>query len=289
MAERVEKSEKITFERLVNQIGYELAIFVFCAYNDVQYDPAIESKDWSDYLEQVKRNVMKGTSPLFSEGTTDIRKAIETEMNDEERWLNVWGVGDENNPYDEKDYQRLDSLYLTYSDRLMKSGGMDAQQEDIIRSCCRMRLIADRATAKADKENIDIASKLNKMIQDNLSSENLRKKDEKPIEAIKLDGIVDAMRKKYGVGVELTHEQAVEICSKWLIGHKYPMTRDAAEEMLLSIINCTRQNNDEPELGRLPQKFSFSQGNTEFADLPNTMEIAAYDYLGIEKKKKKKK
>jgi hypothetical protein len=168
------------------------------------------------------------------------------------------------------------------SSRLKKSGGMDEQQEHIIRSCCRMSLLSEKSIAKGDKENIDIAAKLNKMIQDNLSSENLRKKDEKPVEVAKIHGIVEALNNKYGVGVELTHEQAVKICSEWLISHRYPMTVDAADQMLKAIINCTRTNNDEPEIERIPEEFGFANNCCEFAETSNGIELEAFNYLGIE-------
>lgn len=276
--QKTNRLEDNNFERLATQVGTEIATYCFCAYFDLKYDPDIEAKGWREYETEIR----KYANNHFRDGITDINNVIEVDMTDEEMWERNWGVGDENNPYDEKDYRRLDNLYHTYSARLMKSGGMDAQQEDIIRSCCRMRLISDRCTAKGDKESIDIASKLNKMIQDNLSSENLRKKDEKPIEVAKVDGIVEAIRNKFGVGVELTYEQAVAICSQWLLSHRYPMTKDAAEQMLLAIINCTRQNNDEPELDELPERYKFSPECCEFAETSNGMELEAFNYLGID-------
>lgn len=278
----IETFEQANFERLVRELGYDMAVFVFCAYKNIKYNPDIEEVErWKDYKEKIHND---GEEIKFRHGLTDVNEVINIGMTEEERWLLDWGEGDTKKPYTEKDYRRLDELYRTMGSRLMKGGGMDEQQEHTIRSCCTMSLLAEKNIAKGDKESIDVATKLNKMIQDNLSSENLRKKDEKPIETMKVDGIVEAVKRKYGVGVELTYEQAIEICSKWLIGHHYPMTRDAAEEMLLSIINCTRQNNDDAILSEIPQGQGFSIECTEFADTPNLSEIETYDYLGIKRK-----
>lgn len=280
MDEQLKIPENANFDRLATIVGVDVATFCFCAYNDIKFDPSIEFEEWDEYVRKlyVKNEESRG----FVNGITDVNDVLKLGMSDDERWLTEWGEGDENNPYTEKDYHRLDELYHTMSARLSKSGGMDEQQEHIIRSCCRMSLLAEKAIAKGDKESVDIATKLNKMIQDNLSSENLRKKDEKPVEVIKVDGVVEALKRKYGVGVELTYEQAIGICSQWLVSHEYPMTKDAAEEMLLSIINCTRQNNDEPEFDTLPKEYKFSEECTEFASLPNEMEMDAFRYLGID-------
>ncbi len=266
------------FQRLSSEIGEDLAKFCFCAYLNIKCDTDIEVQSWRDYEE----TILKLEKNRFRDGVTDINEILQLGISNEDRWQLEWGEGDEKNPYSEKDYRRLDELYQTMSSRLKKSGGMDEQQEHIIRSCCRMSLLSEKSIAKGDKENIDIAAKLNKMIQDNLSSENLRKKDEKPVEVAKIHGIVEALNNKYGVGVELTHEQAVKICSEWLISHRYPMTVDAADQMLKAIINCTRTNNDEPEIERIPEEFGFANNCCEFAETSNGIELEAFNYLGIE-------
>lgn len=268
------KRAKNRFRELVDDVGYEIALYCYCAVNDLEYKPEVVVDNWHEYTAKVDKE--------FRFGDMSVQHAFEKSLSDVDKWKMVWGIGDENKPYTIEDYKRLDKLFDTYSSRLQKAGGMDAVQDDTLRVCSKMRLEADKALAKGGKDNIQIASQLNKMIQDNLSSEQLRKKDSKPIETAKIDGIVDAIARKYGVGVELTYDDAIEICSKWLANHHYNMTMDAAEHVLLAIINTTRGNDDLPELHTLPPKARFDMTlASQFSDEPNDLENDAYDYLGI--------
>lgn len=268
------KSEDNRFYSLVNEVGYDLALYCFCAVYDVEYHLGISKKDFEGYS--------KMYTEKFVKGEMDVSEIINEGMEDEERWIAQWGEGDANKPYTQNDYKKLDKLFETYSSRHSGLGGMDAQTEDTLRSVCVMRLNADKCIAKGGKDNISMASTLNKMIQELLSAEQLRKKDAKPIETARVDGIVDAISRKWGLSMECTREEAEAACARWLISHRYPMTSDAADHMLLAIINCTRNNNDIPELTELPKKMKFDKRfATEFADDPNDFEIEAYDYLGI--------
>lgn len=286
--EREKKESKLAnyqnsrYLNLSNQIGEDMARYCLCAAFNVAYFPDIDCLSFEDYISQT--NGMK-----FKEGILKKRQEDDTDVSAEQKklWQKTWGIGDKSNPYSIEDYQKLDQTFETYASRLEKSGGMDALQEDTLRSCSRMRLEADKAIVKGGKDNIAIASTLNKMIQEQLASEQLRKRDEKPIGIAKLDGIVDALAKKYGAGAELTYEQATKICSQWLVSHKYPHTMDAAEHMLLAIINTTRQNNDMPILPDLPKEAMFPETlETEFEEEPNENEKEVYEYLNINRFKR---
>lgn len=274
------QEEEKRFLELVQIVGKQQALFCCCAIYDVPYDDEIEAETWEEYNRLLLKK--KGEAGTFKDGITDIMEIARRVEPDEERWLAEWGIGDEEKPYTEDDYIRLDELYATYTSRLRGSGGMDEWQEDTLRTCSKMRLTADKALAKGDKDSISIASTLNKMIQENLSSEQLRKKDAKPVEQARIDGIVEALARKTGCGIDLSMENAVAICSKWLASHHYPMTRDAADHMLLAIINCTRSNNDMPEIDELPETAKFDKKfSTMFADEPNENEDEAFDYLNL--------
>lgn len=270
------------FIELKQTIGDSEALFVFCAFFDIPLDLAVQADTqavtWEEYQKAISPTGLIG----FRNGQTDMREVVKDSMTDEERWTVEWGIGDEEKPYSQNDYIRLDEIFRTYSSRLRGAGGMDALQEDTLRNCSKMRLAADKALAKGSKDDIAKASTLNKMIQDNLSSEQLRKKDAKPVEQARIDGIVEALAKKFGKGIDITFEDAVEICGKWLMSNKYPVTRDAADHMLLSIINCTRGNNDMPELDELPAKMKFDKRfATQFAEEPNEIEDEVFKYLNF--------
>lgn len=272
------------YQDLAGAIGGDLALYCICASFNLPVMTDKPVKDWNAYLKRLEKEKIQ---IAFADGETDIDVVREHGMSEAERWEKDWGIGNPENPYALQDYKRLDELFRTFSARLEAAGGYDAQQEDTLRNCCVMRLQADKAINRGDKESVEIASKLNKMIQDNLSSENLRRKDAKPVETAKVDGIIDAVQRKYGVGAEMTKEQFLEIFFKWCHSHNYPETVDAADHAMLAIINTMRANSDLPELPELPAGTSFEPYESEFAVIPNEAEEETYQYLGLKRKGRK--
>lgn len=274
------------FLDLASIVGGDIALFCFCAFLNLPLDMSEETTDWESYCQRL---LEKPGAPNFIDGEVDIEVVLENSQTEWYRWRLIWGEGNPDNPYTAQDYRFLDALFKTYSARLEAGGGMDAQQEDTLRDCCKSRLLADKSRALGTKEGVEIYTKLNKTIQDNLSSENLRRKDAKPIETARVDGIIAALQKKYGVGMELSKDQACEIFFKWTKSHRYPETLDAAEQAMMAIINTTRANNDLPELPDIPKDVrALENYQSEFAIIPNEMEDEAYKYLGIERRDESK-
>ena len=266
------------WETLAGLLGADLANFIVCAFADVYYNPRISAKNWTLYLSKLKTNAEK----RFEDGETDIKNAVLSGLGEQERWEAEWGTGSEENRYTVSDYRRLDEIYKTLSAR--NAGGIDAQQEYTLRNCAQMSLLREKCLWKGDKESIDKAKNLDKMIQDNLAAENLRKKDAGPQQAARLDGIVDALKKKYGFGVELTREQATEACARWLVSHHYNCTKDAAEHAMLSIINAMRINSDLPLLPELDPEARLDGFEAEFEralSATGKREKSVYEYLGL--------
>lgn len=271
------------FEHLSKLYNPSLAAFIMCAACNIPYDTSIEFRNWLDYTGQLKQKSTNSVG-LFHEGETDIQSVMALNSDQIEKWQAIWGIGDTASPYTVSDYKRMDALFNTYSARLVSAGGYDAQQEDTLRNCSKMRLLADKALASGTKEGVSMNTQLNKTIQEALGAENLRRKDAKPIETMRVDGIVDAIRKKYGASVELTMDEAVEMCYKWAHDHNYPETMDAAEHALLAIINTMQSNNDLPALAELPPEAWFpDEVSNEFAKTPNNAELEAYEHLGLQR------
>lgn len=266
------------FADLAGIVGGDMAIYCLCgALNlPVYIDEPVPT--WGAYLSILEK---KQRQESFIDGETDAQTVLARGASEQERWERDWGYGDPDNPYSAQDYKTLDSIFRTYSARLDAAGGMDAQQEDTLRHCSRMALLRDKSIAKGDKESVSKAATLDKMIQDNLSAENLRKKDAKPIETARVDGIIDAMQKRYGVGAELTKEQFLDIFFKWCRSKRYPETVDAAEHAMLAIINTMRENNDLPDLPILPEQAKMDAYAQEFAEEPNEQEQEVYEYLNL--------
>ena len=269
------------FLRLSETVGDDLAIFCICAVADIPYVPELDAGSWKEYADMVKTED-GGDTVGFADGETDVHTIMAKNRSQMEEWKAIWGTNGTDNPYTEDDYIRLDELFKTYTARLVAAGGMDVQQEEVLRSTCQDKLLSEKCRAQGTKESIAMYMQLNKTIQDNLSSENLRKKDAKPIETSRLDGIIDALTKKYGLSIGMTWEEAVAFCSEWLVGHKSKMTKCAYDEAILTIINTARSNNDEQLLDKLPDG-TFDGLDDQFAPVFSDEEDEVFEYLGIER------
>lgn len=270
------------FLDLASIVGGDIALFCLCAAYDLPLYTDQPVPTWDAYLNILQQ---KGKTETFIDGETDVETVLLCGATEMERWERDWGTGDPDKPYTSQDYKALDSIFRTYSARLDAAGGMDAQQEDTLRYCSSMRLLRDKCIAKGDTDSIKRAATLDKMIQDGFSAENLRKKDAKPIESARVDGIIDAMQKKYGGGADLTKDQFLSIFYKWCHSKRYPETVDAAEYEMLAIINTMRANNDLPELPELPPEASgMGAYAEEFASEPNETEQEVYEYLNLTRK-----
>lgn len=269
------------FADLASIVGGDIALFCLCAFLNLPVDINASVPNWVSYLNILGKRKEQAS---FIDGETDVMTVLLSGSSEQERWERDWGTGDPEKPYTPRDYKTLDSIFRTYSSRLDAAGGMDAQQEDTLRHCSRMALLRDKCIAKGDKEGIEKATKLDKMIQDNLSAENLRKKDAKPIEKARVDGIIDAMQQKYGVTADMTKSQFLEVFYKWCKSKSYPETVDAAEHAMLAIINTMRANNDLPEIPEVPETAKMGEYAHEFAEEPNETEQDVYAYLNLERK-----
>lgn len=270
------------FERLRDVLGSPLSFYVLCAVNDLPYIPecAENAEDWSAYKREIKKRAEIGAA--FADGETDVRSALLAGLSQEERWKEYWGVGVPEAPYTEDDYRTLDETERNILAQFDSVGGAaDAIQRKTAKDCAIIDLKIGKLVALGDKESIDIAAKLRKMYSDSLSDCNMRKKDILPGAAANIPTLIDAMKAKWGVGIEVTEEQAVRIFEKWCAKPKYPQTWDAADHMLLAILNTIQKNDDLPEQQELISGQSFAGFVNEFAPAPNDAEEEAYEYLGL--------
>lgn len=287
------ETQQERYEVLRDAVGDGLAIFYCCLLFDVPFVrlsvPKRNIKDnrWLVYLDALGSDA---TNLTFMDGQLTYERDGTGDKNDA-RWKREWGTGDEENPYTLEDYRQLDSLYAMYTARINSAGAApDAQQEDTLRTCCKLRLQSDRAINKPTKESVDIAAKLNKMIQDLLAAENLRKRDEKPIENVRIDSIVDALEKAgmmhKGKILNLPDLQEKLLERLGALGgkpsHKYPYTLDAADQMAQYIVNAMRANDGMAEIPYSPENMCFDENvAAEFAARPNEAENDAYAGLDL--------
>ncbi len=296
------------YDAIARATSDSLALFYCCIAFDRPFDMLAVPKEpdvgekWIAYLDNLrlkKLDTRRGEPLGFLDGLTDITKifgegltageftkAVGNEKSARNRKVGTaqqrknWGENSAKNPYTSEDYDELDRIYEALSSDLMAAGGVSVKQEFILRDCAKMTLDRDkmRAIGQYDK-----AAKLNKMVQDNLSSEGLRKRDAKPIDDLRIDGIVDRLEKAGLLknGKQCSPDEMFEI-----LFHrrpKYSYTKDAAEQILLYIANTTRVNDGLSELPTLPPDMRLRDDLGEFAEEPDEQEKESYKELGIVK------
>ena len=271
------KMQRVTFERLSAVLSPSVAIFCICAAWDFPFygEFANEAESWSGYLNALNEDGIEGA---FADGETDFNGAVIAGMDKKERWETIWGEG-----YSENDYKRLDELYLTMTAQLNELGGnIDRQQEDTARTCARMALQRDKLIRSQNKDDVATAKNFDEMIRKNLADANMRKADILPNQKQRLDGIADAIRKKFGVeDGELTYDQTMTAFYKWCKERKHPQTVDAEEHALLAILRNIQKTDDMPEPTELPDDMRLGNFANEFAKLPNEAEQETYNYLHL--------
>lgn len=296
------------YDAIARATSDSLALFYCCIEFDRPFDMLAVPKEpdvgekWVAYLDNLrlkKLDTRRGEPLGFLDGLTDITKifgeglsageftkAVGNEKSARNRKVGTaqqrknWGENSAKNPYTSEDYDELDRIYEALASDLMAAGGVSVKQEFILRDCAKMTLDRDkmRAIGQYDK-----AAKLNKMVQDNLSSEGLRKRDAKPIDDLRIDGIVDRLEKAGLLknGKQCSPDEMFEI-----LFHrrpKYSYTKDAAEQILLYIANTTRVNDGLSELPTLPPDMRLRDDLGEFAEEPDEQEKESYKELGIVK------
>lgn len=265
------------FERLRAAMGANMALFVMCGFHDIPFIPEKATANWTEYIQRVN------TTETFACGVTDPNKAMEEGLADMDRWLRVWGQGNEKKPYTVSDYRRMDEIYEKMTERRKATGGFDGQQEDVFRFCARTAHQRDKLMATGNKDDIDSAKKLDKMIQDNLAAENLRKKDEAPQAQIRIDSVVDRLN-RVGLSPQMSYDDVMKAFAAWTgKPNRYGCSVDAADKAITVIINCTRGNSDLPTLPELPEGESLSPYQHEFDASAQRREEGTYAYLNLKR------
>lgn len=271
------------FKYLSEDVGADIALFCFCAVFNVAYDDRIEFDTWEEYTA-----IQRGKA--FDEGEMNVKTIIKGRMDDKERWRTEWGTGGLENPYTKEDYKRLDELFDTYADRQLKTGSMDVQAEYVLRSTCQDVLFAEKCRARGSKEDIAMYTQINKTIQDRLASEQMRKKDEKAVEEVRIDSIVAALenaglaRRGKLLSLQEVQEQLIRIMMKMGVptSEKYPYTIDAADQMIHIIQNNMYANDGLPEVSEISDDMRLDDNVAgEFAMNPNEKETDVYKKLGL--------
>ena len=285
-----------------SSVGYKLGLFMTCSQFSMPYRPDLlekakefdpdGKKPFTGYLLALKdagADKTHGAYQTFKDGLTDITKAfggeyetleVDDEMlNDEEykkghvAQVKDWGYGPEDRPYTQTDYDNLDKFYEALIENRVN---LTKQIDMAIRNICVMKLEQQYAIYKG---NFTEAKRIEDIIKAEMEGEQLRKKDELPQDRVRLDDIVLACERAGLLG--LSYDELTEVLAKKLFHTKYGYTRDAADQMLLYIVNATRTNEGYAELDRLPDDFAIQDPLGEFSEKPDEVEKQIYKELHI--------
>lgn len=283
-------------------MGYKLALYMTCAQFSMPYRPELlgkakefdpdSKKPFTGYLLALKNagaDKFRGGFQTFQDGMTDITKAfggeyatleVDDEMLSDEEYkkghigqVKDWGYGPEDRPYTQDDYDQLDKFFEALTENRVN---VTKQIEMAIRNICVMKLEQQYSIFKG---NFTEAKRLEDIIKAEMEGEQLRKKDELPQDRVRLDDIVLACERAGLVGK--SYEELLDIFGSRLFHTKYGYTRDAADQMLLYIVNATRTNEGYAELDRLPDDFAIQDTLGEFAEKPDEIEKQIYRDLHI--------
>lgn len=311
--------EQAFYDKLAEQMGFSLALYLCCVRYNVPCEPMLipdtfKEKDfeghearWLWYLDTLigsdKYLAKDGTIRGFSDGVKSMFRIFGKEMSEKdfsryclteretleklpgtveqrERWgmLDIWsGL-----PVSASVYNDLDRAYETMRSRY-RGITIDETMDATLKRIVKLRMAQDYLQSKGDAASFD---KVQKSIDSILASEQLRKKDEKPVETLRIDALVLALEKAglMESGELLTYDELLEVLpDKFMRKKKYGYSADVGDQVILDIINCMRQNADLPPIQDLPEEFAVVDEHGEFEPEETEREKENKRFLGITK------
>lgn len=292
--------------------GCHLALFLACAAFDVPCVPSVvpiglvnyEGKKWAHYrslLAESKEDRQNSRVATFLDGVTDIRAVFGRELTEKDfaRYVAAeqkrvstqvgtpeqrerWGVGElcRGLPLTQELYDELDGQLELWIERY-KGQTITPQLENSIITICSDNMVAKHLVKVG---NYAAAQKMRKMVDDLMASEQMRKKDEKPIESLRLDAWVTALERAGFMenGKLKTYEEVAKaINENCLCKRKYDYTLDVADQMLADYVNNLRSNADMALLSVFPTDMKPTDDNGEFATEESDDERDRKRYAGV--------
>lgn len=307
---RCKECEEMLFEKLESEMGTHLALYALCMSANVPFFPLILPDDeeltekenrWIYYNELLREKgyfEKNGKILGFFDGATNILKIFGRNLSEKdtaqyirfelERLKNlpgtpeqreIWGVEDE---YTTEDYNALDRMFEN-RENAFKGQTLTPQMEYTLREVAKWQLLADKLRREKD---ISGASSALKTVDNLLASECLRKKDEKPVEAFRLDAQIAALEKAGLVenGKFLNLEQTIKRMRDATVKkRKYDYSLDVADQMLFDFQNNMRANADLFMLSELPADLKVEDEYGEFSPVETEIEKKNKHFAGLTK------
>ncbi|MBO7274602.1 MAG: hypothetical protein J6V22_07075 [Clostridia bacterium] len=292
--------------------GTHMALFQTCAAFDIVFDPSVvpiafsdfDGDKWDEYLGLLAENEKLRTDDTirgFDEGETNVREIFGVELSDRDfgryvareqskvqkmpgteaqrtRWgtLPIWkGVPVSKEIYDELDrrYQDAKKSYngLTFT----------PQMDSTLVYVTKMRVAATWLMSSGNPNY----EKLLKSADAMLASEQMRRKDEKQKDALRIDDLIDDLEKAGLLkdGEFLTFDQTKQVLADLLKTKKYDYSLDVADQIIYLCANSMRENEDMSLLSELPEEMKTEDFHGEFLPEETEKEREAKRYAGLTK------
>lgn len=308
--------EQKLYDRLSeNQgVGAYIGLFATCAAMNVPFWPeklpkvhdflTIEDR-WVFYNELIAEEVHgeNGLVRGFFDGETnilhlfgkalsktDVAKYIEVTQEFEAKRPGTrdqrerWGEDElcEKVPMTDKIYNELDRQYENWCGRY-RGQTITPQLADSIVKICKWNMVTEHLVRIGEYVS---AQKVQKMVDDLMASEQMRKKDEKPIETMRMDALVTALERDGAMekGQFKSQTEVMEaFWNRYFKNRKYNYSIDAADHMIFDYYNNARINADLPPVSELPADLRLEDELGEFEPEPTEDEIKRERYAGLTK------
>lgn len=290
--------QKKMFRRFKEDNGAHMAIYFMCGMNNVPCVPKLaadlKGKDiWFQYLDLLAENdridegfwsAVTNFRMIFGRKLTEetfakyiaAEEAERAKLPGTEEQREMWGIDDEftSEVYDELDRQ--------YKIKIAAYSGMTVteQMDETIRKVCIWNWRINQYLKIGDVSN---AQKLLQMVETVLSSEQMRKKDEKPMERFSMDAQVNALEQSGFMeqGMFKNLDDTAKAIRKLLKTKKSDFPLDAVDQTILINQNAFRANADLALMNYLPEEQRVEDEWEEFPADENEEYKERKKYIGL--------
>ena len=303
--------EQEYYERLAAKEGKSLALFHCCAAFNVPCKPYVfqsakyelQPKLWISYLDLLDEkgeDISDDKVLTFFDGETNIRRIFGKNIDQKDFLTYIIAENSSKMPTlaqrqrwgTERIWEGMemtaevyDALDREYESRRSSFAGqtLTLQQENTLQLVAKNMVIYNFCM---QHQQVGHAEKVLKMVDNALASEQMRKKDEKPLEGYELMSQVFALEKA-GVmedGQFLPIDKLQEVLfKKFIKGKKFDYTLDACDGMIESIWKTMRQNADLFIPDELPEELEIEDTFGEFAEEESDEEKERKKFTGFTK------
>ena len=281
------------FEEIKQYVESDImALYITCIVYDTPFYIEIAKQmfvdedipdEWITYLNLLRKNKKnkdsQGDFNSFPDGDT-VMEEVFAEENSANEAENKWGMvfddmGNERQ-YSQRELRELENLYREQAAEY--KGAITPRVDMSLREICICRLEWKKHVGIGDTQG---AKRYMDMIKDAMAREGMRAIDSKPLEAMRIDSIIDNLEKKGFVenGKIVGKKKLLNLLAK---DHpKYHTSLDVVDAMMMQIINTMRKNNGDAELTELPIDAQISDVFGELLSAPSETEKKNLEDTGV--------